>query len=201
MSVVIRRLRATDGPAAEAIEARCYPHLDSEHRLHAWHVDVHVEVFGDGAFAAEVDGRLAGFALGWLMDFDLDDPEHTLDDVAEPTEHDPDGDWYYGLDISVDPEFRGRGIGRKLYDARKDLVRRLGRRGIVAGGMIPGYRRVMDQLSPERYVDEVVQGLRRDPTLSFQLSNGFEVRGLLSNYVSGTAGDGIATLLVWESGS
>jgi GNAT superfamily N-acetyltransferase len=140
-----------------------------------------------------------GFAVGWLMDFDLDNPEHRLEDVMEPHMHDPEGDWYYGLDISVHPDARGLGIGRMMYDSRKGLVRRLDRRGMVAGGMIPGYRAVQDQFTPAEYVAEVVAGRRRDPTLSFQLSNGFEVRGLLPGYVEGTAGRGVATLLVWES--
>jgi hypothetical protein len=72
------------------------------------------------------------------------------------------------------------------------------RRGIVAGGMIPGYRAVQHELTPFEYVAQVVTGDRRDPTLSFQLASGFQVHGLLPRYVEGTAGRGIATLLVWE---
>lgn len=199
MTAEIRLLRAADGRDATEIAARCYPYLDPELRFRESDVDDHVRVFPEGAFAAVVDGRLAGFAVGWLMDFDLDDPGHRLEDVMEPDQHDPSGDWYYGLDIAVDPEFRGRGIGGMLYEARKDLVRRLGKRGIVAGGMIPGYRAVQHDVTPFEYVAQVVTGERRDPTLSFQLANGFAVHGLLPRYVDGTAGRGIATLLVWSA--
>ena len=38
-----------------------------------------------------------------------------------------------------------------------------------------------------------------DPTLTFQLRNGFEVRGLLANYIEDEADDGWATLIVWEN--
>jgi GNAT superfamily N-acetyltransferase len=201
MTVEIRRLRAEDGKVAVEIATVCYPHLDPTLRLQAEDVEHHTAVFPEGSFAAVVEGRLVGFAVGWMMDFDLDDPLHRLEDVMEPDQHDPNGDWYYGLDISVHPEVRGLGIGRRLYDVRKDLVRRKRRRGMVAGGMIPGYRAVQHELTPSEYVAEVVAGRRRDPTLSFQLSNGFEVRGLLPNYVAGTAGRGVATLLVWEPDS
>ena len=198
MTLEIRQLVPADGPAAEEIAVRCYPFLDPKFRFRAEDVDEHHEVFPEGAFAAVLEGRLVGFAVGWLMDFDLDDPFHRLEDVMEADTHEPDGDWYYGLDISVDPDVRERGIGRALYEARKDLVRRMGKRGIVAGGMIPGYRAVQHELTPFEYVAQVVIGERRDPTLSFQLSNGFQVHGLLPRYVDGTAGRGIATLLVWE---
>ena len=199
MTLVCRRLRTSDGPEAEMIAALGFPHLAGEHRLHAEDVAEHVALFPDGAVAVAERDRLLGYALGWRMDFDLEHPRHTLDDVAGADHHDPDGDWYYGLDIAVHPEARGRGIGSHLYRMRKALVRRLGCRGIIAGGMIPGYRAVQHELTPTQYVEEVVRGRRKDPTLSFQLSQGFEVRGLLPGYVDGTAGRGVATLLVWEA--
>ncbi|MEZ5342123.1 MAG: GNAT family N-acetyltransferase [Acidimicrobiales bacterium] len=44
-----------------------------------------------------------------------------------------DGDWYYGTDITVLPEYRGYGIGRHLYELRKDVARTFNRKGIIAG--------------------------------------------------------------------
>jgi ribosomal protein S18 acetylase RimI-like enzyme len=196
----VRPLRPGDGPAAVEIEALSYPYLDSEHRLGRTDVLVHCRVFPEGAFAAvDADDRLWGMALGWRVEFDLEHPAHTLDDVAEASSHVPDGAWYYGLDITVHPEQRGQGLGHLMYEARRSLVRREAMRGILAGGMIPGYRAVMHEVDPSTYVADVVAGRRSDPTLSFQLREGFEVRGLLPGYVSGTAGDGIATFLVWEN--
>jgi predicted N-acetyltransferase YhbS len=55
--------------------------------------------------------------------------------------HRDDADWYYGVTIAVDPQYRRLGIGQQLYVLRKETVRRLGKKGIVAGGVIPGYRR------------------------------------------------------------
>ena len=113
--------------------------------------------------------------------------------------HDPNGDWYYGGDISVHPDYRGRGVGKMLYEARKKLVRERGLRGIVAGGVLPGYAAHKGELSVPEYVGKVVAGELSDPTLSFQLKNGFEVRGLLEGYLEDEASDHWATLIVWEN--
>jgi hypothetical protein len=52
--------------------------------------------------------------------------------------------------------------------------------------------------APE-YVDRVVSGDLTDSTLTFQLSNGFQVRGMLENYLDDEADDGWAALIVWEN--
>ncbi len=196
----VRLLRRDDAPAAVEIEALCYPFLDDEHRLRSSDVTIHTDRYPEGAFAVvDATDRLWGMSVGWRIDFDLERPLHTLDDVADPARHRDDGAWYYGLDISVHPAQRGRGLGRMLYDARRDLVRRENLRGMLAGGMIPGYRAVMHEVDAPTYVLDVLAGRRTDPTLNFQLGQGFEVRGLLPGYVSGTAGGGLATFLVWEN--
>lgn len=51
----------------------------------------------------------------------------------------------------------------------------------------------------EAYVAEVVAGRLFDPTLSFQLKEGFVVRGLLPDYLKDSASDNWATLIVWEN--
>ena len=84
-----------------------------------------------------------------------------------------------------------------LYQARKEVVQRLNRRGIVAGGLIPGYVEHKATMSPHDYVDRVVAGDLYDSTLSFQLGRGFAVRGLLENYIEDQASDNWATLIVW----
>jgi Acetyltransferase (GNAT) family. len=71
--------------------------------------------------------------------------------------------------IAVDPGYRRLGIGKGLYALRKEVVRRLGKAGIVAGGVIPGYADHIDAMTADEYVDEVKAGRLYDPTLSFQL--------------------------------
>ena len=52
--------------------------------------------------------------------------------------HKADGDWLYGMEVVVHPDYRGMRIGQRPYSARKRLCMELKLRGIVFGGRIPG---------------------------------------------------------------
>lgn len=186
----------------EQIELACFPMADPEELLSAEDIRAYASVFPEGYFVAIVDGRPVGMGAGIYLDFDFENPQHTILEITGEHQcgnHDPDGEWYYGTDITVLPEYRGRGIGRRLYEERKGLVKRSNKRGIIAGGSLPGFFEHKSHMSVHDYVDRVVAGELRDPTLSFQLANGFEVRGLLENYLRDEADDGWATLIVWEN--
>ncbi|MEE2630797.1 MAG: GNAT family N-acetyltransferase, partial [Actinomycetota bacterium] len=158
--------------------------------------------FPEGGFVALDGDRPVGMGVGILIDFDFDEPNHCLDDlVGEHScgNHRADADWYYGVTIAVDPGYRRLGIGQQLYVRRKELVRRLGKAGIVAGGVIPGYADHMDAMSADEYVDEVKAGRLYDPTLSFQLENGFEALGAIPDYMEDPAVGGNAVLIVWRN--
>ncbi len=191
--------------------ARCetiaFPTADPGDLLGSDDFAAYLEVFPEGVFVVIDDDaapgeEVVGVGAGIFVDFDFDHIEHTIWEVAgehQCSNHDPDGQWYYGTDITVLPDYRGHGIGRKLYDLRKDVVRRYGRRGIIAGGHLPGFAEVKHDMTAEQYVAEVVAGKRGDATLTFQLKNGFEVRGVIQNYFADPAIDNKASLIVWEA--
>jgi GNAT superfamily N-acetyltransferase len=186
--------------ALEQLQRICYPTLGEKELMIAEHFLSHCRVFPEGNFVGLDGERVVGEGSGFFIDFDFDHPGHTFMEIIDGgyfTRHDPAGGYYYGADISVHPDYRGRGIGRMLYDARKAVVRRYNKKGIVAGGLIPGYARYKSMLTPHEYVDKVVAGELFDSTLSFQLRNGFQVRGLLQNYIEDSASDNWATLIEW----
>lgn len=187
--------------ACEELERTAFPHADPDDLITADDVLAYTETFPDG-FLVCLDGeRLAGQAAGILLDFDFDRPEHTLAGITGEHQcgnHDPDGDWYYGTDLVVHPDYRRRGLGHAFYELRKDVARRYGCKGIIAGSHIPGYAGHRDAMSVADYLERVVAGDLYDPTLSFQLQEGFEVRGVLPGYLHDDSTGGDAALIVWQ---
>lgn len=194
-------LEAAMADRLEKIELACFPMANPDDLLSADDIRAYARTFPEGYFVAMEGENPVGMGAGIFLDFDFDHPQHTIASITGEHQcgnHDPEGDWYYGTDITVLPEHRGKGIGNLLYEARKDLVRQYGKRGIIAGGSIPGFFEHKQTMSAQEYVEKVVAGELHDPTLTFQMHNGFEVRGLLENYLEDEADDGWAALIVWE---
>ena len=186
----------------EELQRIAYHTLAEEELLLEEHFLSHCQVFPEGSFVALENDKVVGLGSGFLIDFDFEHPDHSFQEIiagGSYTNHDPEGLWYYGGDISVHPQHRRKGIARELYNARKDLVKRLNKKGIVAGGVLPTYAQYKDKLSVQEYVDKVIAGEIFGRTLSVQLRNGFKVKGLLENYIKDAASDNWSTLIVWEN--
>lgn len=189
----------------EALQIACFPTLAAEERMRVAHYVSQYEIFREGQFVVVHTNdagaeRVVGQGSGFFTDFTFEEPGHTFMEITGElhfTNHDPDGAYYYGADISVHPDFRRLGIGKRLYAARQSLVRRHHKRGIVAGGMIPGFAAHKHRMTAHDYVARVVAGELYDPTLSFQLHNGFRVRGVLENYIDDAPTDNWSTLIEW----
>ena len=78
-------------------------------------------------------------------------------------------------------------------------MRDLDKKGIIAGGYLAAYHEHKAEMSAAEYCRRVVAGELYDPTLTFQLDNGFEVRGVLENYLDDSQNDGWASLIVWTN--
>lgn len=203
MSEIIITNTQPEHLAALAVHQRlCYPTLADYELMTEEHFASHVRLFPAGQHVALDGDRLVGQSSTFRISGEIVFAPHRFYEIMAAgffTNHDPQGDWLYGADMSVHPDYRGRGLAGKMYAARKDLIRRLNMRGMVAGGMLPGYTRYMDEMTVEEYVDRVSQGTLTDPTLTPQLRSGFSVRGVLRDYIEDAAITPHASLIVWEN--
>lgn len=155
----------------------------------------HIALFPEGQFVAvvpredgseQVIGMASSLRLKWELAH-LDRPWREITANGMFSTHDPEGMTLYGAEVMADPERRGEGVGTALYRARDHVVDQLGLKRIRAGARLRGYHKVAGVLSPESYVEQVVAGKRRDPTLSFQLRRGFEVIKVIGEYLRNDA--------------
>ncbi len=89
----------------------------------------------------------------------------------------------YGVESAVHPDYRGAGIGRRLMEARRTLLKKLNLRGMICGSAIIDYHQVADHMSSADYVAAVIAGTRFDTNLSKQLKMGFKPGHVIPNYL------------------
>jgi predicted amidohydrolase/GNAT superfamily N-acetyltransferase len=162
-----------------------------------------VALFSEGQFVVLVNGKVVGIALSIRVNYDNYGDDHTYTEITGNfsfNTHNPQGDVLYGIEVFVHPDYRGLRLARRLYDARKELCERLNLKSIIFGGRIPNYAQVSQTMTPKEYIERVRTKTIYDPVLSFQLSNEFHVRKLLSNYMPGDVeSKEYATLMEWNN--
>jgi predicted amidohydrolase/GNAT superfamily N-acetyltransferase len=162
-----------------------------------------LKLFPEGQLCIAVDNKVVACSLSIIVEYDEYGDKHTYKMITGEytfSTHNPNGDTLYGIEIFVSPEYRGLRLGRRLYEARKELCETLNLKSIVAGGRIPGYHAYAETLSPREYIDKVKAKELYDPTLTFQISNDFHVRKVLKNYLPGDhESKDFATLIEWNN--
>ncbi len=183
--LVVRRATVKDIPAVRALFNRAYAGSGVTDYSAAM-LRGQINQFPQGQLLVEVDGEVLGYCASFRIGGDIALKPHSWQWITGggyASRHDPHGDHLYGMEVCVDPDHRGRRIGQRLYDERKKLVHDLALRGIVYGGRLPTLADARERYADAgAYLDAVVAGQERDPVLTFQLRNDFEVIGLLPDY-------------------
>lgn len=164
----------------------------------------HLKIFPEGQFVAvetateEIVGMSASLIIFW-EDYEIDESWHDFTDGGMFTNHDSEnGRTLYGAEIMVDPDRQRKGIGKKLYLARRELVENLDLLRIRAGARLRNYNYFAAQFSPKEYVRKVIRGEIGDPTLSFQLRQNFKVIAVVSDYLPNDEESlGFAAIIEW----
>jgi GNAT superfamily N-acetyltransferase len=152
-------------------------------------LESHLALFPEGQIVAvdTLAQRVVGMASSLIVrwdDYKMSDNWRDFTDQGMFTNHDPaNGRTLYAAEVMVRPHTQGRGVGKKLYAARRVLARRLKLLRIRAGARLRGYHRYAKRMSPEEYVMRVVRKELTDRTLSFQIHQGFRVMGVVHGYL------------------
>ncbi|TVR64793.1 MAG: GNAT family N-acetyltransferase [Candidatus Competibacteraceae bacterium] len=195
----LRNLRLSDYDDMGEIMEMVYPSMDG-----AWSREQfasQIARFPEGQICIEDNGKVVAAAISLIVDYGRYGDRHNYKQITGDgylTTHDPNGDTLYGVDIFVHPDYRDMRLGRRLYDARKELCEKLDLRAIIVGGRIPGYGRYAPDMTPQQYVAQVRAKELVDPILTFQLANDFHVRRIITGYLpDDTESKAYAVLLEW----
>ncbi|MFH1438871.1 MAG: GNAT family N-acetyltransferase [Pseudomonadota bacterium] len=159
--------------------------------------------FPEGQLCVEFEGLVVASSSSLILDYDLYSDWHDWNAISDSgfiRNHDPEGDILYGIEIMVHPDYRGMRLARRLYDARKQLVRERNLKGIVIGGRIPNYIKNRDEMSAHEYVERVQDKSLYDPVLTTQLANSFEIKQMIPDYLPNDEdSSGWATHMEWTN--
>lgn len=198
----VREAVHQDLPALVELNRIAYPSMAEDNMV--WgesHLASHLRIFPQGQLVAELDGKIVGAVSSLIVNMGSNPLRpHTWAGVTDSgyfTNHDPTGDTLYGADVYVHPDTRGRGVGAALYEARRQLCRRLNLRRILAGGRLWSYHEHANEMTAEEYAQRVVAGELHDTVLSFQLGQGFALRGVMPNYLRDAMSRNYASQIEW----
>ncbi|MFT5456651.1 MAG: ribosomal protein S18 acetylase RimI-like enzyme, partial [Myxococcota bacterium] len=199
-SLVLRPLTPDDYDALVALQRACFPGMAPwSHREY----DGQMRYFPQGQLGIIADGRLVASASGLIVSAADYEGWHDWREVSGNgaiANHDPEGDTLYGIEIQVHPDLRGRRLARRLYEARKELCRRMNLARIAIGGRIPGYSAHRDTMSAREFIEAVAAGRMYDPVLTSQLANGFQLEAIIPDYLpTDEDSAGYATSLIWPN--
>jgi predicted amidohydrolase/ribosomal protein S18 acetylase RimI-like enzyme len=198
--IVIRQIEEKDFDAIIELQKLCFPNMET------WKIEQlvsHISIFPEGQICVEYDGKIIGSSSSLIINFDEYEDQHSWDEITNQgyiTNHDPDGYNLYGIEVMVHPEFRNMKIGKRLYEARKELAEKLNLKSIVIGGRIPNYHLYSKDMTPKQFVREVINHKLYDPILTFQLKNEFVLKRIIKKYLPGDrASLEYATLMEWNN--
>ena len=203
-TLIVRNASPPDIGAILDLVKRAYPDYMTNYSADA--IRGQMNHFPQGQFVVEYENKIVGYCATFIISGTIALKPHTWSEITGngfSSRHDPFGDYLYGMEVCVDPDYRGLRIGHRLYTARKKLCQSQGLKGIVFGGRIPGYHRHHKKFPAiDEYVQAVINKEVRDPVLSFQLRNKFQLIGILPEYLPGDKNSkGFAAHLLWVNRS
>lgn len=195
---IVRTAIPSDIIQMEYVQARCYPTLHESEIMNRAHFANHINVFPEGQIVVEENGKLVGASSSFRSNF----PEHDTTFLEETDNlwitkvQIPDGDWMYGIDMGVLPEYRGLGLSKEMYNARNEVCKQLNLKGQIIAGMTIGYGKYKEKMTIEEYCYALEINKILDPTITPQRKAGFRWIRPMYNYINDPEA-GYASMLMY----
>ena len=195
---IIRNATPEDAIQMEYVQAQCYPTLHQSEILTRDHFINHIKVFPEGQLVIEKEEKIIASASTFRCNF----PEHDstfleeTDNLWITNVQKPQGDWMYGIDMGVLPEYRGLGLSTEMYIARNVICKQLQIKGQIIAGMTIGYGKVKDKMTIKEYCYALEINKLSDPTITPQRKAGFRWIRPMYNYINDPEA-GYASMLMY----
>lgn len=199
--LTIRQMFGEDFEGVAALQRACFPEpFPLELLWNPNHLRRHNEMFPQGQFVAILNSEVVASCTNILISNERWEAHLAWEDVTGGlmlSKHEPGGQTLYGIDISVHPDHRGKGIARQLYQMRFDLVRALdlSRYGTVC--RMPDFS-ISGHADPSNYAELVVKGTMSDRTLTPLLKMGLTYEGVVSGYMDDEESGNAGAILSWQ---
>lgn len=195
---LIRTASPKDAVQMEYVQSQCYPTLHESELLNRNHFINHIKVFPEGQIVVEKGGQIVACASTFRCNFPKHDSTflEETDNLWITNVQIADGDWMYGIDMGVLPEYRGLGLSKEMYKARHEVCKTLGLKGQIIAGMTIGYGKMKDKMTIEEYCEALINNEFTDPTITPQRNAGFRWIRPLYNYINDPEA-GYASMLMY----
>src|SRR5690554_4787852 len=111
--IIIRNIERKDFPAIIELQLACFPNM-LPWKLEQ--LESHIRIFPEGQICVEYDERIIGSCSSLIVNFNDYLEQHTYSEITDRgyiTNHNPNGQNLYGMEVMVHPEFRRMKIGRR----------------------------------------------------------------------------------------
>ncbi|MER2189419.1 MAG: GNAT family N-acetyltransferase [Solibacillus sp.] len=203
LPATIRNYQETDFLELIRIQKECFPPPFPEELW--WNTDQlknHTTLFSEGALCIEVEGKLAGSMTALLVDFHINDPNHTWEEITDNgyiQTHNRNGNTLYVVDICVSPLYRNLGLGKWLMFSMYDIVIQNKLERLLGGSRMPGFHRYEKDMTAQLYVQSVVNGDIKDSVISFLLRCGRTPLQVVPNYLEDEESCNYGVLMEWKN--
>ncbi|MGL5113335.1 MAG: GNAT family N-acetyltransferase [Flavobacterium sp.] len=183
---LIRTATPADAVQMEFVQKQCYPSLDASELLNRNHFVNHIKVFPEGQIVLEKEGVIIGSASTFRSNFPTQEASFlaSSDNLWITKAHTHDGEWMYGIDMGILPEYRGLGLSTEMYLVRQEICKKLGLKGQLIAGMTIGYGKVKHKMTIEEYCYGLEIKKFTDPTVTPQKKAGFRWIKPLYNHIN-----------------